>query len=96
MPTRKPLAKPVKLPKGPKYGLVRPKIPPGMLTEGAGEIKIANLKYSDNDLADLKKFLNLARTNFIKQTTSVETAAIVLEPQQWAAGLDKSGILNLL
>jgi hypothetical protein len=58
--------------------------------------KISNLKYMDHDITDAQKFPELERDQYLCTTTVQETGEIVLEPQEWASGLDRVGILNVL
>jgi hypothetical protein len=57
---------------------------------------VENLKFEDHDLSDEKKFLELAPKKYLKRVIFLETSFILVEPQTWATGLDKSRIMNLL
>jgi hypothetical protein len=48
-----------------KYDMVTPVIPPGVTVEGDMLGAIGNLRYSDHDLEDLKKFPELAPHNYL-------------------------------
>jgi len=64
--SRKLGAKSIKLPKDPKCELYRPMIPPGVIIEGDSLGKIPLLKYADHDFADLKKFLQLNPSIYLR------------------------------
>jgi hypothetical protein len=65
VPPRNPTTKQVRLPKEPKYDLVTPMIPPGVTVEGDMLGAVGSLKFSDHDLADLKKFPELVPHNYL-------------------------------
>jgi hypothetical protein len=74
---------------------MEPLIPEGVIVEGDMLGLIPTLKYVDHDITDEKKFPELVPNKFLKKYISSETQMIVIEPQIWATGLQKEGILNL-
>jgi hypothetical protein len=77
------------------YPLVEPLIPGGVIVEGYMLGMILALKYVDHDITNEKKFPELVPNNFMMKSISFETHMIIIEPQVWARGLQKEGILNL-
>jgi hypothetical protein len=56
---------------------------------------VPNLKYTDHDIMDEKKFLELVPSKYLKKYINEKIQMIVIEPQTWEKGLDKDDILNL-
>jgi hypothetical protein len=73
-----------------------PEIPPGVIIEGDLMGKVVALKFSDHDITDAQKFPELAWDKYLRTKSVPGTGAILVEPQSWVVGLEKSGILNLL
>jgi hypothetical protein len=74
---------------------MEPPIPEGVIVEGDMLGLIPALKYVDHDITDENKFPELVPNKFLKKYISSETHMIVIEPQVWATGLQKEGLLNL-
>jgi len=51
---------------------------------------IGNLRYSDHDLEDLKKFPYLAPHNYFHVGMNPRSAVITIEAQEWAIGLHET------
>jgi hypothetical protein len=58
--------------------------------------KVVGLNFMDHDITDEKKFLDLARENYLHTRSVPRTGEIMLETHEWVIGLEKAGILNLL
>jgi hypothetical protein len=56
---------------------------------------IPTLKYANHDIIDENKFLKLIPSKFPMKFISSEIHMIVIEPQVWARGLQKAGLLNM-
>jgi len=50
----------------------------------------------DWDLVDLTKFLHLSMDTFMKCIVYKDMGVIALETEEWARGVEKFGLLNLL
>jgi hypothetical protein len=93
---KKTKTKHVKLPKEPNYELFEPKIPPGVIIEGYMLGMIRNMKYVDHDLVVVQKFLELATEKYMCTKIHLDSQIVIVEPQEWAAWMEKTRILNLL
>ena len=69
VPPRKPTTKQVRLTKEPKYDLVTLVIQSGVTVEGDMLGAVGNLQFLDHDLANMKKFLELAPQNYLHHKT---------------------------
>ena len=58
--------------------------------------KIDQLKYADHDTNDHEKFPQFAPGTYLHSVCYQETSVTLLEVKQWAAGLDKAGLLKML
>ena len=58
--------------------------------------KIDRLKYADHNTNDQGKFPQFAPGTYLHSVHYQETEATLLEVKQWATGLDKAGLLNML
>ena len=58
--------------------------------------KIDRLKYVDHDTNDCGKFLQFAPGKYLHSVYYLEAGMMLLEVKQWAAGLDKAGLLKML
>ena len=58
--------------------------------------KVDRLKYADHDTNDRGKFPQFAPGTYLHSVRYQETEATLLEVKQWAAGLDKAGLLKML
>jgi hypothetical protein len=83
VPPRKSTTKQVKLPNEPKYQLVKPEIPLGLIIEGDMLGAIGNMKYADHDLADIKKFQELATNKYMRTKLSSDS-------QEWETRSEKT------
>jgi hypothetical protein len=57
---------------------------------------IGKLKYSDQDVADEDKFLEIAKRVFLQTMGTNQVGEPIEQPLQWETGLQKMGILGLL
>jgi hypothetical protein len=57
---------------------------------------IKKLKYSDHDVSDKTKFLELAQRVFMQTIAVNQLGEMISHPHQWVAGLDRTRILGLL
>ena len=89
-------ARKVRLPQNARYPMLSAPILKGVIKEGDMLGKIPRMKYSDHDLSDRNKFPDLAPEQYLRRVTNVDTAAYVLELQEWARGLKQAGFFNLL
>jgi hypothetical protein len=96
VPPRKPTTKQVKLPKEPKYELVEPEIPPGVIIEGDMLGTVGNMKFADHDLEDIKKFPELAPDKYMHTKLSPRFTGSYSRATRVGTGLEKTCILNLL
>jgi hypothetical protein len=73
-----------------------PKIPEvvKVVNEMIGGVNI--MKYSDHDVEDTIKFLDLAQHNYMESRGEVPSSVPLLEPTQWILGIYNIGIMNLL
>src|SRR5713226_1225746 len=58
--------------------------------------KVDRLKYVDHDTNAQGKFPQFAPGTYLHSVRYQETSATLLEVKQWAAGLDKAGLLKML
>jgi hypothetical protein len=56
--------------------------------------RVVRLKFTDHDITDEKKILEMAREKYLCAKSVPGTTKIVLETQVWATKLDKLGIFN--
>jgi hypothetical protein len=82
--------------KKPATEIVLPRIPEGVQVGPELLGHIGKLKYSDHDVADEAKFLELAKRVFIQTTGTNRVGEPIDQPYQWATGLQKMRILGLL
>jgi hypothetical protein len=76
--------------------LVMPKIPEGVQIDDEMVGGVNTMKYSDHDVADTIKFLDLSQQNYMESRGEGPSGAPLLEPAQWILGLYNTGIMNLL
>jgi len=57
---------------------------------------IDKLKYSDHDVADIEKFLELAKRVYLEIVVTNPVGEPIDQPLRWAMGLEKTRILGLL
>jgi hypothetical protein len=57
---------------------------------------VGKLKYSNHDISNKTKYLELASRVFMKNIVVNQLGEMISQPHQWAVGLDKIGILGLL
>jgi len=95
-PPRNPTTKQVRPQKEPKYNLVTPVIPPGVIVEGDMLGLVGSLIFLDHDLADIKKFPELAPDNYLRTSLKLDSLIITVESKGWATILQRTSILNLL
>jgi len=96
VPPRKPTAKQVRLQKEANYDLVTPLIPPKVVVEKDMLGMAGNLIFSDQNLAYLKNFLELAQKNYLRTSLRPDSLIITVVLQEWAIGLQKIDTLNML
>ena len=58
--------------------------------------KVDRLKYADHDTNDCGKFPQFAPGKYLHSVYYLETGVTLLEVKQWAAGLEKVGLLKML
>jgi len=87
VPPRKPTPKQVRLPMEPKYNLVTLVIPPEVTVEGDMLGTIGSLKFSDHDLAVLKKFPELVPHNYLSTSINPNLLILIVKPQEWVTKL---------
>jgi hypothetical protein len=59
--------------------------------------KVPKLRYSDHDVRDVTKFLDLAEESYLENTREIgPLGKPITEPTQWITRLYNSGIMNLL
>jgi hypothetical protein len=71
-------------------------IPPKVTIKGDMLGAIGNLRYSDHDLTDLKKFPELAPHNYLHMGMNVRSLVITVEVQEWVTVLHQIWILNMM
>lgn len=54
------------------------------------------MKFKDNNFNDPKTYLQFASSRYWKQVHYLERKVTILEPHQWAQGLERSILLNML
>ena len=57
---------------------------------------IGKLKYSDHDVADKEKFMEIAKRVYMETVGSNPFGELINQPLQWETGLEKTRILGLL
>jgi hypothetical protein len=57
---------------------------------------IGKIKYFDHDVSDETKYPELASRVFMKNIVVNQLGEMIIQPHQWAVGLDRIGILGLL
>jgi hypothetical protein len=77
------------------YLLVEPSIPEGIIVEGDMLGLMPTLKYVDHDVTCENKFMELVLGKFFLKSISSKAHMIFIEPQVWARGLQKVGLLKL-
>jgi hypothetical protein len=78
-----------------KYPLVESPIPEGVIVEGDMLGLIPTLKYVEHEIIEENKFPKLVPNKLLIKSISSRTHMIVIEPQVWARGLQKTCLLNL-
>jgi len=73
--------------------LIMPIIP---LVEGDMLGKILKLRYVEHDLADKNKFHEIFPLNYLCTIPNSDATTYAIKSKQWAQGMEKVGILNLL
>jgi hypothetical protein len=58
--------------------------------------QVEKLKYSDQDVAYIDKFLKFAKRVYLQTMGTNVVGELIDQPLQWATGLEKIGILGLL
>jgi hypothetical protein len=82
--------------KQPDASIVLPCIPDGVQVKPDLLGQIEKLKYSDQNIIDIEKFLEFAKRVYL-QTMGVNAVGELIDQSlQWAIGLEKMGILGLL
>jgi hypothetical protein len=76
--------------KKPAAEIVLPRIPDGVQVGPDLLGYIGKLKYSDHDVADEDKFLELAKRVFVQSTGTNPVGEPINQPLQWATGLEKT------
>ena len=79
-----------------KFTLRTPSLPPGVQLVGTMTWKVDRLKYVDHDTNDHGKFPQFAPGTYLHSIHYPKTGATLLEAKQWAAGLDRAGLLKML
>jgi hypothetical protein len=73
-----------------------PRIPEGVQTTPTLLGCMEKLRYSDHDVADEGKFPEFAQQVYLDSIGIGPFGDPILQPKPWAAGLENTGILNLL
>jgi hypothetical protein len=76
--------------------IMMPKIPEGVKVEDEMVGGVDTIKYSNHDVADAVKFLDLVPQNYLESRGEGPSGVPLLEPVQWILGLYNMGIMNLL
>jgi hypothetical protein len=82
--------------KKPSSEIVLPHIPEGVQVDPQLLGHVGKIRYSDHDIADETKYLELAPQVFIQKLIVNQLRETITQPHQWATGLDRTGILGLL
>jgi hypothetical protein len=82
--------------KKPAEKIVLPCIPDGVQVEPQLLGHVGKLKYSDHDISDQAKYPKLVSRVFMYTIIINQLGETIIHPHQWAAGLDRTGILGLL
>jgi hypothetical protein len=82
--------------KKPAAEIVLPRIPDGVQVGPDLLGHIGKLKYSDHDVADEDKFLELAKRVYMETVGTNPFGEPIDQPLQWETGLEKTGILGLV
>jgi hypothetical protein len=72
-----------------------PKIPSRVCVDDDMIGGVTTIKYSNHDVADVTKFLNLASHNYLESRGEGSSSMTVLESTQWILGLYNTGVMNL-
>jgi hypothetical protein len=76
--------------------IVLPRIPEGVQVESQLLGHVGKLKYSNHDVSDETKYLELAPRFFMHNIVVNQLGETISQPHQWAVGLDRICILGLL
>ena len=79
-----------------KFTLRTTSLPQGVQLVGTMTGKIDRLKYVYHDMNDRVKFPQFAPGTYLHFIKYSENGATLLEVKQWAASLDKAGLLKML
>jgi hypothetical protein len=88
IPLRKDDVKPVTLKKNVKYLLVTPNIPYGIIIDEDMLGKLSQLKYTDHDITNTMKFLELVPSKYLELQIDPVTNQTINVPKVWARGLE--------
>jgi hypothetical protein len=75
---------------------VLPCIPKGVQVEPQLPGHVGKLKYSNHDVSDDTKYPELASIFFMQNIVVNQLGETIIQPHQWAVGLDQIDILGLL
>jgi hypothetical protein len=82
--------------KKPAAEIVLPRTPKGIQVDSQLLGHVRKLKFSDHDIADERKYLDLAPQVFMETIVVNPLRGTITKPCQWAARLDRTRILGLL
>jgi hypothetical protein len=72
------------------------RIPEGVQVESQLLGHVGKLKYSDHDVSDDTKYLELVPRVFMQNIVVNQLGEMIIQPHQWVVGLDRTSILGLL
>jgi hypothetical protein len=75
---------------------VLPRIPEGIQVDSQLLGHIGKIKFSDHDVADETKYLEILPQVFMETIVMNPLEGTITKPHKWAIGLDRIGILGLL
>jgi hypothetical protein len=73
-----------------------PRIPEEVQVEPQLLGHVGKIKYSDHDVSDDTKYLELAPRVFMQNIMVNQLGEMIIQPHEWAVGLDRTSILGLL
>jgi hypothetical protein len=85
----------VKLQKEPKYELIKPETPQGVMVEQDNIDAVRSLRCADHDLKDVNKFPELDLDKYISIRLTSDSQEIIVKPREWVTAMENIGILNL-
>jgi hypothetical protein len=95
LPPKKDGAPPINLPMNEKYPLPIELVLDGLSSDEDMLDKVSNLNFMDHNINDTQKIYELSKDQYLCTKAFLDIGEILVDPQEWALGLEKEGILKL-